>query len=90
MMLTDDWDNQPQGAEALYVDRLVLMPDARLDLNGLRLYYLELEDRGGTVITDGGSFEQVRVPLVPGDANQDRRFDQLDLVQGWSRPIPDG
>jgi MYXO-CTERM domain-containing protein len=39
--LVNDFANQPgwAGAEALYVDSLVLNPGAAVDLNGLNLYY---------------------------------------------------
>jgi hypothetical protein len=79
--LTDDWDNQLDRPEALYVDRLVLMPDTQLDLRDLNLYYLQLDDRGGSVLSDGGRLQQVVVPLRAGDANQDFVFDQFDVVQ---------
>jgi len=40
--LVDNSDNQPawEGAEAVYVDGLTLNPGATIDLNGLKLYYL--------------------------------------------------
>ncbi len=40
--LVDNSDNQPgwEGAEAVYVDGLALNPGATIDLNGLKLYYL--------------------------------------------------
>jgi Regulator of Chromosome Condensation (RCC1) repeat protein len=52
--LVDQIDNCPDsvysGAETLYVNTLRLGQGAVLDLNGLRLYFNELEDQGGQFI----------------------------------------
>jgi hypothetical protein len=55
LQLFDNYDNNgdSENAEALYVYNLVLDAGARLDLNGLNLYYQHLTNLGGTF--EGGS-----------------------------------
>jgi hypothetical protein len=91
--LADAFDNQPDwaGAEALYVEELILTSGSQLDLNGLTLYYRSLSDLGGTVI--GGSPANLR---LPGDADGDGSVDDNDLsllLANWGQAVagdPDG
>ena len=75
--LIDLFDNQPAwgGAEALYAETLVLADGSMLDLNGLHLYVLAFDDRGGTVL--GGE-----VPLHSAAAGGHRHVCFLLLVAG--------
>ncbi len=64
LRLVDLFDNQPgSGAEAIYVDRLVVEAGSTLDLGGLNLYYREA-NIAGQVILSGGSL-LVAVPEPP-------------------------
>ena len=65
--LVDDFDNvlADGEGEALYVTELVIAPEGRLDLNGLKLYYLNA----------GWGRE-----LLVGDADLDGDVDRLDLL----------
>ena len=91
--LVDAFGNQPDwdGAEALYVEELILGSGSQLDLNGLTLYCLSFSDHGGTVI--GGSPTQLR---ISGDANGDGSVDDNDLsllLVHWGQDLagnPDG
>jgi hypothetical protein len=63
--LVDLFDNRPAwtGAEALYVENLILGSGALLDLNGLGLYYLHASiDPGATVLLNGGDLAQIPEP----------------------------
>lgn len=53
--LVDEFDNQPDyaDAEALYLRHLIIGPGSRLDLNGLNIYYIDLEIGDGAEIFDG-------------------------------------
>lgn len=66
LSLVDGNDNQPDwtGAEALYVDTLVLNPGAVLDYGGLNLYY-----------ANGGPLKQ----FIHGDCNLDGLVGLADL-----------
>ena len=57
------------GAEALYVNNLVLNADASVDLNGLHLYYLA-----------NGTPHEFTNLLLSGDANLDDIVDQADYT----------
>ena len=98
LRLMDGFDNQQNGPEneALYVRDLVLDPGATLDLNGLRLYYLNGGDPKrlfpGDATLDGcvdgldyvpWSNNYGSGPDVPGDANLDGSVDGLDYI-AWS------
>ena len=69
LMLVDEFDNQPdfEGAEALYLRKLIVGAGSRLDLNGLNIYYLELELGDGAVI-ENGVLEQFEVGTIPEPA----------------------
>ena len=51
VFLMDAFDNQA-GLEALYVDTLVLGAGSTLYLNGANIYFANLINQGGTIITD--------------------------------------
>jgi hypothetical protein len=63
VQLVDLFDNQPEweGAEALYVDTLIIGADSLLDLNGLHIYYLHGVFGEGAILT-GGQVTGVAVP----------------------------
>lgn len=76
--LVDNRDNQPgwAGDEILYVRNLEIGPGSYLDLNGLKLYYLNgAIDPAATVVHNGGSL----VRIIPGDTDGDGDVDLLDL-----------
>ncbi|MHC4563004.1 MAG: dockerin type I domain-containing protein [Planctomycetota bacterium] len=79
VQLTDSYDNQSgwEGNDALYVGRLVLGAGSILDLDGLNLYYLGLEDLGGTILAGGGSLTHV---WMPGDIDADGYVNATDLA----------
>ena len=72
--LVDEFDNQPgfAGAEALYLRHLIIGPGSRLDLNGLNIYYFDLEMGDGAEILDGtlGGWtgSGVTITLIPEPA----------------------
>jgi len=80
VQLVDASDNQPdtEGAEALYVNELVLGPGSTLDLNGLNLYYNTLIDMGGTVVANGGELQPI---YLAGDVDDDGDVDIDDFVE---------
>jgi hypothetical protein len=63
------YDNEPGSSipDAIYVNHLVLYPHSQLDLNGLHLYYHQIDDRGGSIIGDAAiscaSFSNVPEPV---------------------------
>jgi|GEM_PF-3800382 len=65
--LVDLHDNQPgwTGAEAIYVENLILGPGSDLDLNGINLYYLQGDlDSAANVELSGGALTQVPEPAT--------------------------
>jgi hypothetical protein len=65
----DGFDNDGQGqalcSEALYVKHLILEDGASIALGGVNVYYLTLDDQGGTISEPNcGSLQQV-VPAPP-------------------------
>jgi hypothetical protein len=60
VQLLNRYDNQSNwtGAEALYVDTLAIGRYSTLNLNGLNVYYRNLDNKG-TIATMGGSLTQV-------------------------------
>ncbi len=61
LMLTDFYDNEPdwEGLEALYVTNLILEENSVLFLGNINLYYMNLSNNNGVVISEGGSLIQV-------------------------------
>ncbi len=78
--LVDLFDNQPDSdrPEALYVRHLRLEPNARLDLNGLKLYYLNaFIDPLAEVL---GEYTLAGLGLIgAGDTDEDGVIDDRDL-----------
>ncbi|HEX8523811.1 MAG TPA: hypothetical protein VF669_16260 [Tepidisphaeraceae bacterium] len=63
VQLVDNFNNIP-GAEALYVDQLILGPGSQLNLNGQTVYYKSYINTGGTLQLNGGQM----VAYVPEPA----------------------
>lgn len=86
--LVDESDNTPEteGADAVYVHSLQLAEGSTLDLNGLNLYYVSLQDYGGSIIGDGHIgqidivIEEPEPTIGPGDINRDGKVDLDDFV----------
>ncbi len=85
LRLEDLHDSSP-GAEAVYVNTLVLDAGTTLNLNGLNLYYRTLIDNGATIVPNGGRMEQV--PECNGDPELDCNHngvpDECDINEGTS------
>ena len=84
VQLVDEFDNQPtwQGAEALYVEHLILGEGSYLDLNGLALYVTRFEDLGGALV--GGEIRST----ASGDADLNGVVDDGDmslLLANWGQ-----
>ncbi len=76
--LVDQFDNDRAGGgpEALYVYDLVLHPFSTLTVNGAQLYYVNLDNQGGSLVfvNNGGSEPgEAAAPPVAAAAPHDRR-----------------
>jgi len=97
VQLVDLFDNQPdwEGAEAVYVENLLIGPGSYLDLNGLNLYYLNGGDpkrffpcdanldgvvNGGDHTVWADNYQQTGVGQPGGDFNGDGIVDGGDYT----------
>jgi len=94
VVLLDFHDDQPDhaGAEALYVEYLVLKLGSVLMLGGRNLYYKHLVDEGGIVLPGKDSLTQVAEFVHPGDVDDDGSvniFDAFALNGAWGSSAGD-
>ncbi len=63
LLLADNYDNQTtgSGAEAVYVDRLIVRPGSVLDLGGIHLYYHSADIAPGAIVNGA----MLRVSAIP-------------------------
>jgi hypothetical protein len=92
LKVVDVHDNDELGsgacAEALYVEDLQLRNESEVTLSNASLYYVRLQDDGGTMITQNGcEFGCIRFPH--GDVNEDGLVDVDDILcalNGFANP----